>query len=70
MIKEWHLKVNDDQEHYTLIVEDDDYKWVMPNVSVTFEANGCPMIGTIRALPEKSQKSSFVITIPDETEVW
>ena len=70
MIKEWSLKVNDNQKHYTLTVEDDDYRWVMPNVSVTFEDNGCPMIGMVQALPEKSTSSYYTITIPDETEVW
>ena len=66
MIKEWSLKLNEDQKSYTLTVEDDTYKWVLPNVNAVFDANGFPMCGTIRALPAESTSNYFTITIPDE----
>lgn len=70
MIKEWSLKLNEDQKSYTLTVEDDTYKWVLPNVNAVFDANGFPMCGTIRAFPAESTSNYFTITIPDESEVW
>ena len=70
MIKEWSLKLNDDQTSYTLTMEDDDYKWIMPNVAACFDENGFPKPGIIQALPDKATTGFFTITIPDETEVW
>lgn len=69
MIKEWSLRLNDDQKSYTLTVEDDAYKWILPNVISCFDENGFPKLGTIEAFPDKSTTGFFTITIPDETEV-
>ena len=69
MIEEWSLKLNDDRESYTLTTEDDAYRWILPNVKVSFDASGFPRCGSFQALPEESQSGQFTITIPDETEV-
>lgn len=69
MIREWSLKLNDDQKSYTLTMEDDNYKWIMPNVADCFDLNGFPKPGIIQAFPDKATTGSFTITIPDESGI-
>ena len=68
MIKEWSLKLNEDRKSYTLILEDDNYKWVLPNVTDCFDENGFPKLGIVQPFPDKTTNSLFTITISDELE--
>lgn len=66
MIKEWSLKLNEDQTTYSLTSEDDEFRWVIYKVQIQFDDRGFPCAEGMRVLADNSG-GSFKITRPDET---
>lgn len=63
MIKEWSLKLNDDQTSYSLTTEDDQYRWIIHKVQIKFDDLGFPCADGMKVLLDNG--SSFTMLIPD-----